>query len=77
MTPWVTVPEIAVDLDVPVEQRYDHVPANVFAKGAQLLEVIMGEIPAGVKYVADAVRLRTAGRFHAEARTLARLVGAS
>ena len=77
MVPWATVPEIEIDLDLPVEQRYDHVPADVFAKGRRLLQAIMGEIPAGVKYVADAVRLRTAGRFHAEARTLARRVDAN
>lgn len=77
MVPWANVPQIEIDLDLPVEQRYEHVPADVFSKGTRLLEAIMGEIPAGVKYVADAVRLRTGGRFHAEARTLARRVGAS
>lgn len=71
MVPWVECPSIEIDLDQPAKQRYAHVPPAELARGQRLLRAIIAEIPAKARYLADGVRLRTAGRFHAEACALA------
>jgi hypothetical protein len=63
-------------LAAPAERRYERVPAAAFAEARQLLDAIMREVPATVRPLADAVRLRTGGRFHEEAVSLAGQVGA-
>lgn len=74
MVPWVECPAIDVDLDVPVERRYDNVPQREIDRGARLLRLIMVELPSGAGFIADAARLRTLGRFHAEVRSIAKRV---
>jgi hypothetical protein len=50
-------------------------PAFVLERGRTLLRAILREIPSAARLVADAVRLRTGGRFQAEMAAVARLVG--
>src|SRR5947209_6535941 len=67
MVPWIERPVLDIDLAEPAERRYERVPREAFAEGRRLLRAIMQEIPAGYRKLADAVRLRTGGRFHEEA----------
>jgi hypothetical protein len=61
-------------LDVPVDRRYANVPQPDLDRGARLLRLILAELPTGAGLIADAVRLRTRSRFHAEIRAIARRV---
>jgi hypothetical protein len=74
--PWCERPTIDLDLARPVERRHDGVPREVFARGRQLLDAVLREAPPAARVLADWVRLRTGGRFHAEAVSLAGRVGA-
>ena len=47
-------------------------PQAELDRGARLLSAIMAEVPPAARYLADAVRLRTRGRFHDEVVALAR-----
>src|SRR5689334_12956575 len=76
MIPWVERPTLTIDLDAPLQQRYVGVPPEAFAAGKQLLESVMRLIPPVARWLAYLVRLRTWGRFHREAVTLARHAGA-
>jgi hypothetical protein len=76
MVPWVERPTVAIDLTAPAERRYEGVPRAAFAEARQLLDRIKSEVPPTARPLADAVRLRTGGRFHDEAVSLARQVGA-
>ncbi len=73
--PWVERPCIDLDLGVPVENRYDHVPPSVFEEGRRLVDAIMSEVPPRFGFIADLIRFRTGGRFHSEAISLARKGG--
>ncbi|MCI0684397.1 MAG: C45 family autoproteolytic acyltransferase/hydrolase [Gemmataceae bacterium] len=75
MLPWIERPTLAIDLALPPEGRYAHIPPEAVSAGKTLLTAIMREIPASAKLLADLVRLRTANRFHAEIVGLARHVG--
>jgi hypothetical protein len=75
MVPWAERPTIDLDLAEPVERRYAAVPDDVFAAGRRLLDAVMANLPPAARALADAVRLRTAGRFHDEVVTLARHAG--
>jgi hypothetical protein len=74
MPPWIESPSLDIDLDCPANRRYLDMPQDAIDKGRELLAAIMAEIPAGARLLADAVRLRTANRYHAETRALADLV---
>ena len=76
MLPWIERPMLDLDLAQAVERRYDAVPGEVFARGRRLLDAVLREVPPAARGLADWVRLRTGGRFHAEAVSLARRVGA-
>ena len=76
MLPWSERPVLDLDLARAVERRYDAVPREVFARGRQLLDVVLRQAPPAARVLADWVRLRTGGRFHAEAVSLAGRVGA-
>ncbi len=75
--PWVESPSLDLDLAVQVERRYDHVPRDAVERGHELLEAISEQIPGAAQILADGVRLRTGGRWHREAVTLAGLVGST
>jgi hypothetical protein len=75
MVPWLKRPTIAVDLDVAVGRRFDHVPPDALAAGRQLLGAVVGQLPPETRDLAHLVRLRTHGRFHAEAVSLAERIG--
>lgn len=75
MRPWIECPTLDVDLDLPIEQRYRSIPPGAAQRGRELLAAIMAEIPPVARVLADAARIRTANRFHAEARELARTIG--
>ncbi len=77
MAPWVLRPTIDIDLGRPVEQRLDDVPDEAVTDGQRLLDAVMREAPRSVRWLADYVRIRTRGRFHAEIRTFARRAGVS
>lgn len=76
MTPWVERPTIDVDWDLPPAEALAAAPPEAIAQARRLLAAVMGEIPPLARWLADAVRLRTGGRFQAEAVALARAVGA-
>lgn len=75
VTPWVECPTIDVDLDTKLGRRFQGMPESVVTLGRDLLTAVMQEIPQDARYLADAVRLRTANRFHQEMVALSRLVG--
>lgn len=77
LTPWIECPSLDVDFSLPLEERYRHVPDDALAKGRELLDAIMAEIPSSARVLADAVRVRTGNRFHREAVAIARRVNAS
>src|SRR5262249_54174710 len=70
-------PTCEIALDRPPRQRYAAVPGEAFAAGRRLLGEVMEHVPPLGRLIADWVRLRTANRFHREAASLARQVGAS
>src|SRR5260370_5026045 len=76
MLPWIERPTIEIDLAEPAERRYERVPREAFAEGRRLLRGVMQQIPPAYRTLADAVRLRTGGRFHEEAVGVARHVDA-
>ncbi len=75
MQTWVECPQLEIDLDLPHDQRYRAIPPEASRCGHELLACIMSEVPAAARTLADAVRLRTANRFHREACALARVTG--
>jgi hypothetical protein len=75
MVPWLERPTMDIDLALPVERRYDAVPAEAQALGRCLLDAVLGEVPRGGRLVADWARLRTGNRFQGEAASLAGQVG--
>src|SRR5437870_4102839 len=77
MVPWVERPSIEIDVAQPAEQRYAGVPREALAEARRLLDTIMGQVSPSLALLADAVRLRTAGRFHDEADAIAAQVGAN
>src|SRR5262245_623759 len=77
MVPWVERPVIEIDLGLPLARRFDAVPAEANACGRRLLDAVMANVPPAARVLADWVRLRTFNRFHREAVTLARKIGAS
>lgn len=74
MVPWVECPTIDMDLAMPIEDRYRDVPSEALDKGKRILGAVLQEIPRAARFLADVARLRTRGRFHQEARSLARCV---
>jgi hypothetical protein len=76
MVPWVERPTLDIDLAEPPSRRFAAIPTEAFALGRRLLDAVLREVPRGVRLAADWVRLRTGGRFQAEAVSLARQVNA-
>lgn len=77
MVPWVERPCLELELSLPPRERYRTMPAEAFVAGRRLLEAVLHEMPATARYLADLIRLRTGGRFHDEAVSLAERIGAS
>jgi len=77
MLPWVECGCMDLDLSMPLRQRYAGVPQDVLDKGRRLLAILREEFPDKGRFLADAARLRTGNRFHAEAKFLASLIGGS
>ncbi len=75
MNPYVECPSFSIDLDLPMRERYADVPQSELDRGARLLGAIQAELPSGAHLLADAVRLRTRGRFHSEFVALAERIG--
>jgi hypothetical protein len=69
-------PTVPIDLDLPVDQRFDAIPAELFAAGERLLAAVRQMAPPAARWLSWLVRLRTFGRFQREARSLARLIHA-
>jgi hypothetical protein len=65
-------PTIEIDLAEPPGRRYAGIPAEAFDLGRELLQAMKREIPPMARLLAHWVRLRTWGRFHSEAVSLAR-----
>lgn len=76
MLPWAETPTLELDLDRPVATRYADVPEWAVQNGLALLDEVMKVIPPAARFLADAVNLRTHGRFREEATAIARRVGA-
>ncbi len=76
MLPWLERPTITIDLRRPLSQRFDGVSPQAVALSRRLLDAIVKEVSAGALSLAELARLRTMSRFHDEAVSLARQVGA-
>jgi hypothetical protein len=76
MVPWVERPVLDIDVCLPLERRYEHVPDEAVTAGRQLLDAVTTQIPRWARFLADLVRLRTRSRFHEEAVSVARFAGA-
>jgi len=76
MLSWAETPTLELDLDRPVATRYADVPEWAVQNGLALLDAVMKLIPPAARFLADAVNLRTHGRFREEATAIARRVGA-
>jgi hypothetical protein len=76
-TPWRERPSIDIDLSLPVAQRFAVIPSQAIGECKALLAAILAQIPVTAKPLADAVRIRTGGRFHEAACALAELHGLS
>ena len=66
MLPWVERPILDVDLDRPAASRFADMPRDALAAGQRLLGAVTESIPKKARVLAQAVRLRTLNRFHAE-----------
>lgn len=75
--PWVACPIYQIDHSLDPRDRFANTPPEILDMGRDLLAAVMQEIPANAQYLADAVRVRTANRFHAEITALADSIGAS
>jgi isopenicillin-N N-acyltransferase like protein len=75
MLPWIERPTLRIDLAQSPERRFAQVSDEAAAAGRNLLAAVFREIPPAARLLADAVRLRTANRFHAELVDLAQHVG--
>ncbi len=73
-TTWLPRPEIAIDLLTPVENRFSDVPPEAIASCRKLVDSVTSELSEKFDVFADAVNLRTQGRFHDEAIALAKLL---
>ncbi len=76
MLPWVERPILDVDLDRPAASRFADMPRDALAAGQRLLGAVTESIPKKARVLAQAVRLRTLNRFHAEIVGLANQVRA-
>ncbi len=74
--PWVECPTATIDLAIPAVNRFRGLPSVLVDQSRMLLGEIMSQVPPGFDFVGDLIRVRTAGRYHAEFRALAELVGA-
>ena len=74
--PWVEAPTYDCHYYLPPEERYLDAPDDIVDRGRLLLRALLKEIPSAARLIADAVRLRTGGRFHGDMLAVARLVGA-
>jgi len=77
MTPWIERPTIEIDSDRPVAEALSVAPPEALAQARGLLAAIVREVPANARWLADAARVRTGGRFQPEAAAFAGAVGAT
>lgn len=70
---WRERPTLDVELDLPADQRYLQLTNEAILHCNQLLDAVMAQIPSSAAPLADAVRVRTANRFHASAVALAEI----
>ena len=75
MTPWVKCPEFTVDLDQPMDRRFDVVDADTIARAARVLDALRQEIPPKALKLVPLVNARTGYRFGREAKAIGRLAG--
>lgn len=75
MFTWSERPIVQVDLDAPPAKRLSALLDDVVAPAKRLLQDVVGQIPSTARPLADAVRLRTAGRFQEEAVAVADRLG--
>lgn len=71
MSAWVERPTIELDGSQPWDRRFESVPTAAIENARELLSEIRKQLPSQLGWLANAVRLRTAGRFHAEMKALA------
>lgn len=76
MNRWIESPVIDFDLDQPPRERYAKLSNELLTPAKVLLSEMLKDAPGMTKWMADSVRLRTANRFHAEAKELAAQVAA-
>ncbi len=77
MPTWTPCSTIHLDADLPLSRRYADIPDHVIDDGRRLLASVLSMTPRALTPFADLIRLRTRGRFHAEARAIAARAGKS
>lgn len=70
--PWVKCPEVEINLDLPMKERYSDLPRELMQLGVTLVHAVMQDIPASATALGPLVHLRTAGRFRSEINAIAR-----
>lgn len=75
VVPWVERPTIELDADQVWRDRLANVPDEAIDDARRLLNSIREFIPLKARPLADALRLRTANRFHAETLAASRRAG--
>lgn len=75
MAPWVERPTLEFETTRPWAGRIATVPAEALAAARALLGVVTAEIPTDRLWLASALRVRTANRFHAEIKAIAEHLG--
>jgi len=74
-TAWAACPEFEVDLDQPMDRRFDVVDAETIARAARVLDALRGEIPSKALALVGLLNARTGFRFAPEAKAIARISG--
>ncbi len=70
-------PTLELDLELPPRRRWAALDDELVEQGRSVLQAVMMEIPTRLRPLADLVRLRTRGRFHADFRAVAARIDAN
>ena len=73
MKPWVRCPEFAINLDEPLDRRFDVVDSATVERTRGLLDSIREVIPPRALTLVPLLSMRTRGRFNREAKAIARI----
>ncbi len=75
MSAWLSCPSYVVDLDRPLEERFDGIDAEMIDRAKALLDAVKGETPAAAVRLAPLFNARTRWRFSREVKAMSRYAG--